>query len=129
MTLQEPIGKNKKSLSLFFGGGEIWFEHLDALYTDTDLALEKLERDYQECKRPSRPSLLAINLDETKVNDRLIDAIAEKLLYGEKRFRRVVFVGVDRNDRKKIERVLREASFICNFINDFEKAKEWLIYG
>ena len=38
-------GLNKKSFSMFFGGGEIWFEHLDGLYDRTDLAIEKLEKD------------------------------------------------------------------------------------
>lgn len=112
---------------MFFGGGEIWFEHLDGIYGYTNLAIEKLEKDYQEFKRPSLPSLIAINLDETEVNDRLLQAVTEKLLHGEKRFTRVVFVGVNRSEIRKIKHLLQEASFIYNFINDFEKAKEWLI--
>lgn len=126
--MSEPIGINKKSFSMFFGGGEIWFEHLDALYEHTDLAIEKLEKDYQEFKRPSLPSLIAINLDETDVDDRLINAVVEKLLHGEKRFTRVAFVGVNWTVKRNIKRLLREASFACNFINDFEKAKEWLVF-
>lgn len=121
------VGVNKKSFSMFFGGGEIWFEHLDGLYGNTELALEKLEKDYQEFKRPSLPSLMAINLDETDVDDRLIHAVVEKLLRGEKRFTRVVFVGVNRVVKRNIKHLLREASFAFHFINDFEKAKEWLI--
>lgn len=38
-------GLTKKSFSMFFGGGEIWFEHLDGIYEHTDLAIEKLEND------------------------------------------------------------------------------------
>ena len=125
--MNEPVGINKKSFSMFFGGGEIWFEHLDGLYGYTNLAIEKFEKDYQECKRPSLPSLIAINLDETEVNDRLVHAVTEKLLHGEKRFTRVVFVGVNRTEKRNIKQLLREAPFACNFINDFEKAKEWLV--
>lgn len=125
--MEEPIGLKKKSFRMFFGGGEIWFEHLDGIYGYTNLAIEKLEKDYQEFKRPSLPSLIAINLDETEVNDRLLQAVTEKLLHGEKRFTRVVFVGVNRSEIRKIKHLLQEASFIYNFINDFEKAKEWLI--
>lgn len=122
-----PVGLKKKSFSMFFGGGEIWFEHLDGMYGYTDLAIEKFEKDYQDCKRPSRPSLIAINLDETEVNDRLVHAVIEKLLHGEKRFTRVVFVGVDRRVRHDIKRLLCEAPFAYHFLNDFEKAKEWLV--
>ena len=125
--MREPIGLNKKSFSMFFGGGEIWFEHLDGIYEYTDLAIEKLEKDYQEFKRPSLPSLIAVNLDETKVSDRLVHAITEKLLHGEKRFTRVVFVGVNRKEKRYIQNLLSGATFAYNFINDFEKAKEWLV--
>lgn len=127
MKQKEFAGINKKSFSMFFGGGEIWFEHLDGMYEYTNLAIEKLENDYQQFKRPSKPSLIAINLDETVVDDALIGAIAEKLLNSDKRFTRVVFVGVDKKVKRKIENVLEGASFALDFINDFEKAKEWLV--
>lgn len=127
MKQKEFAGINKKSFSMFFGGGEIWFEHLDGVYEYTNLAIEKLENDYQQFKRPSKPSLIAINLDETVVDDALIGAIAEKLLNSDKRFTRVVFVGVDKKVKRKIENVLEGASFALDFINDFEKAKEWLV--
>lgn len=39
-----PVGLKKKSFSMFFGGGEIWFEHLDGMYGYTDLAIEKFEK-------------------------------------------------------------------------------------
>lgn len=117
----------RKSFPMFFGGGEIWFEHLDGIHEHTELAIEKLERDYQQFKRPSMPSLIAINLDETVVTEALISAVADKLLKGDKRFTRVVFVGVDKKIKRKIERELAGASFVLSFINDFEKAKEWLV--
>ena len=125
--MREPVGVNKKSFSMFFGGGEIWFEHLDGLYGYTQLAIEKFEKDYLEFRRPSLPSLIAINLDETDVNEKLIHTITEKLLRGEKRFTRVVFVGVNGVVKRNIKSLLGKAPFACNFINDFEKAKEWLI--
>lgn len=124
---KEPVGLKKKSFSMYFGGGEIWFEHLDGIYEYTDLAIEKLENDYFEFRRPSMPSLIAINLDKTLVGDKLIHAIAEKLLNSDKRFTRVVFVGINRTIKRKIKKAFLEASFALNFINDFEKAKEWLV--
>lgn len=124
---KEFVGVGKKSFSMFFGGGEIWFEHLDGIYEYTELAIEKLDNDYQQFRRPSMPSLIAINLDETVVNDALIHAIAEKLLNGSKRFTRVVFVGVNKTVKRKIRDALLEGSFALSFIDDFEKAKEWLV--
>ncbi|MDD6039345.1 MAG: hypothetical protein PUD20_11215 [bacterium] len=126
-TQKEPIGLTKKSFTMFFGGGEIWFEHLDAIYGHSNLAIEKLEKDYLEFKRPSVPSLMAINLDETEVDEKLIAAITDKLLNGEKRLTRVVFVGLNLKNRYKIKRQLQSAPFAYTFINDFEKAKEWLV--
>ena len=61
------------------------------------------------------------------MDDRLIHAITEKLLHGEKRFTRVVFVGVNRAVKHNIKHLLRESSFAFHFTNDFEKAKEWLV--
>ena len=124
---QELPGVRKKSFSMYFGGSEIWFEHLDGIYGYTELAVRKLEKDYEQFKRPSMPALIAVNLDETLVCDVLINAIEEKLLNGGKRFMRVVFVGTDRNTKKKLKNVFSGAPFALNFINDFEKAKEWLV--
>ena len=120
-------GLNKKSFSMFFGGGEIWFEHLDSIGSHTDLAIKKLEQDYLQFKKPSATSLIAVNLDETIVEASLITAIAEKLLRGEKRFTRVVFVGTNPFTKMKMKKALADRTFSLAFINDFEKAKEWLV--
>lgn len=125
--MKEPLGLNKKSFRLFFAGGEIWIEHLDGIFNYTDLAIKKFENDYLEFKRPSFPSLIAINLDETEVSERLIHVIAEKLLCGEKHFRKVVFVGTNRKTKFELEYLFINAPFAYHFINDFEIAKEWLL--
>lgn len=126
-TQKTPETYGRKSFSMFFGGGEIWFEHLDGLSGRTDIAVEKLENDYLRFKKPSMPSLIAVNLDETAADDRLIGAISDKLMNGGKIFTRVVFVGTDKTEQRKIKRMLKGAFFALNFINDFEKAKEWLV--
>ena len=121
------LGVNKKSFSMFFGGGEIWFEHLDGLYAYSELAIEKLENDYQTFKSPSSPSLIAVNIDETTVTQDLIAALKETLLNGQKRFTRVVFVGANWQIKCKLRKSFAGAPFALNFLNDFEKAKEWLV--
>lgn len=117
----------KKSFAMYFGGGEIWFEHLDGIHEFSQLAAEKLEKDYLEFKRPSKPSLIAVNVDETVISDRLLQAIAEKLTGNEKQFTRVVIVGAGRADKHRLKKVLSGGGFALNFIDDFEKAKEWLV--
>lgn len=92
----------KKSFAMPFGGGEIWFEHLDGIYEFTDLAISKLNEDYKKFKSPSMTSLIAINLDETVINDTLIKEICEKLVNGFKYFTKVVFVGVDKQTKKRL---------------------------
>ena len=123
----ELPGYTKKSFAMSFGGGEIWFEHLDGIHEFTDLAISKLNEDYKKFKSPSMTSLIAINLDETVVNDELIREISEKLLNGSKYFTKVVFVGTDKQTKKKLIQELANREFALAFINDFEKAKEWLV--
>lgn len=124
---KEPAGLRKKSFSMFFGGGEIWFEHLDGIGEYSELAAEKLINDSKQFCRPSLPSLIAVNVDETFVSDELIDLISDKLLNSGKRFTRTAIVGADRNVRRRLEGSLRGAPFALKFFSDFEKAKEWLV--
>ena len=119
---EELPGVKKKSFSMYFDGGEIWFEHLDGIYDYTELALEKLERDYLQFKRPSLPSLIAVNLDHTYIDDSLIRSLAEKLLDNSKRFTRAVFVGTDKKARAKIRKAVSGGGFAFAFIDDFEQA-------
>ncbi|MDO5603027.1 MAG: hypothetical protein Q4G07_09690 [Oscillospiraceae bacterium] len=53
--------------------------------------------------------------------------IAEKLTNGGKRFQRVVFVGAQPSVKRKIKSALYGGTFSLNFIDDFEKAKQWLV--
>lgn len=123
----ESTGLMKKSFSMFFDEGEIWFEHLGGIYGYTERAIEKLENDFIQYKQSSTPSLIAINLEETLCEDRLTNAIVGKLLNGGKRFTRVVFVGADRIVTRKLRSALFNSEFAINFMDDFEKAKEWLV--
>lgn len=117
----------KKSFSMFFGGGEIWFEHIDGLGKCTDIAAEKLVNDSKQFCRPSLPSLIAINVDETFVTDELVYLISDKLLRSGKQFTRTAVVGADKYTRRRLEEALRGAPFALKFFGDFEKAKQWLI--
>jgi len=121
-------GVKKKSFSMFFGGGEIWFEHLDGIYNYYDIVISKFENDYEKFNKPSSPSLIAINLDETIINENIVCTISNKLINGNKKLSRVVFVGLDKKSKKMFSKTLKNhINFALEFINDYEKAKEWLV--
>ncbi len=121
-------GVKKQSFVLPFGGGDIWFEHLDGMYQYTDLVLAKLEKDSHTFLLPSKPSHIGFVLDETCVTDAVVEEIVRLLCDTQKTFMRVCFIGTDRSMQKRFCAALRNRSrFAFAFINDFEKAKEWLI--
>lgn len=127
MEKEDLPGYKKKSFVMAFGGGEIWFEHLDSLYEHSDWVIEKLRKDYEVFRRPSLTSLIAVNLDETVINDAIIEELTRVFVNGSKQFRKIVFVGIPKPDQKKIDKRMWGHGFLYAFIDDFEKAKEWLM--
>ena len=121
-------GVKKKSFVLPFSGGEIWFEHLDGMYQYTDLVLEKLKNDSHIFLLPSKPSQIGFVLDETLITKAIVEKIVKLLCDERKRFMRVCFIGTDRKIQHMFRGALKGKSrFAFSFINDFEKAKEWLV--
>ncbi len=124
---RELAGFKKKSFKMAFGGGEIWFEHLDGIYDNENLALEKLAGDRPTFCRPSYPSVVAFVLDETRITNAIIAAIADALLLSGKYFQKVCFVGADKQAERALRGALRGGKFAILFIDDLQKGKEWLI--
>lgn len=124
-------GTRKKSFSLWFGGAEIWFEHLDGMYEFTDEVMKKFIDDTINIRKPSSPSLIAINLDETLVNEKIVSLITDTYIENTRHIYKVVFIGLDSFSRKMVKKAFKkregEYQFIVNYMNDFEKAKEWLV--
>lgn len=120
----------RKSFRMFYGNGEIWCEDLDALSIYTDFVKEKFLLDMKSISRPSFPSLVAMNLNETLVTEELSDTFAENFQISGKNVTRVVYTGVDYSTKKLIMNSMRKfpPQYIFEFINDFEKAKEWLVH-
>lgn len=127
MNPRELAGFRKKSFLLPYAGGEIWFEHLDGIYDNENLVLEKLTADRPLFSRPSQTSSIGFVLDETVVTETIIGAIADALLNTQKRFLRVCFIGTDRKTEKALKKALKIKPFALAFINDFDEAKDWLI--
>ena len=121
-------GVKKKSFVLPFSGGEIWFEHLDGMYQYTDLVLEKLKNDSHIFLLPSKPSQIGFVLEETLITKAIVERIVKLLCDEGKRFMRVCFIGTDKKIQHMFRGALKDKSrFAFSFINDFERAKEWLI--
>ncbi|MDD2955026.1 MAG: hypothetical protein PHD67_01785 [Oscillospiraceae bacterium] len=90
---EELPGARKKSFAMFYGGTEIWFEHLDGMGRHTGLVKEKFLRGAASFQRPSAPSLFALNAAETRMTRELAEKIASVLAKGKKLFFRVAVVG------------------------------------
>ena len=121
-------GAKKPSFVLPYGGGEIWFEHLDGIGPHTELVLDKLQRESRSFLLPSRPAQIGFVLNETRVTKALADEIAALLCGGQKPFRRVCFIGTDWKTRRMLRDALQNRSrFALAFIDDFEQAKAWLV--
>ena len=124
---RELPGFKKKSFSLPYRNGEIWFEHLDGLYGYEELALEKLRGDRVAFSRPSASARIGLVLTETTVTPRLADEIAGAVLHGGKEFCRVCVIGADRKAQRALRARLHAGRFALAFFRVFEAAKEWLI--
>ena len=117
----------RNSFKLPFSGGEIWGEELDGLNIYTDVVIDKFLRDMVTIRKPSSTGLIAIHLNETLVEERLINIIVTELKKAENSIQKVVFVGLTSTSKNLMKSSIAGASFAYAFINDFEKAKEWLV--
>lgn len=119
----------RNSFKLPFSSGEIWSEELDGLNIYTDVVIDKFLKDMVTIRRPSSSGLIAIHLNETLVEESLVNTIVTELKKEENSIQKVVFVGLNRTSEKlmKYSIEITGVSFSYAFINDYEKAKEWLV--
>jgi len=122
----KKLGIAKKSFSIYFSGGEIWIEHLDALNDETELK-QKFSQDMLQISKPSTSAFIAVNLDETEVDKNILQFILDGFTTSEKQLRKVVFIGLNSIMKKYIKQQRANVNFALDCIDDFEKAKIWLI--
>ena len=120
-------GYRKKSFLLYYNGGEIWFEHLDSLYGNEALVIEKLNADVPLFIRPSASAFVCFVFHETVVTEPILLAVQKAVLETEKRFTKIAFCGLDRKSRKKLQKALRDRGFGIAFFDGLEEAKTWLL--
>lgn len=124
-------GIKKKSFSLHYNKGEIWCEHLDSLGDHKKIVMNKFNEDLLELKKVSAPSFIAVNLDETMVDRDILEMVLYSYRDLDKDLKKVVFIGLSRRNVRLMKKIIRESdkkiTYITGCINDFEKAKEWLV--
>ena len=121
------LGLKKKSFSLFYNGGEIWCEHLDSLYGEKELLKQKFKQDLIQISRPSASSFIIVDLDQSDVDREILELIVDSFAMLKKALCKVVFVGLDFKMKTYIKKRNADVSFMMTCIDDFEKAKEWLV--
>jgi hypothetical protein len=121
------LGLNKKSFSLFYNGGEIWCEHLDSMYSEKDLLIQKFDQDMVQISRPSTSSFIAVAVAQSDVDRDILEHIIDSFIKMEKPLHKVVFIGLNLKMKSFVKKKNAEASFVMTCIDDFEKAKEWLV--
>lgn len=127
MNDKERAGINKKSFELNYNGGTIWCEHLDSMGNMEIEVINKFKEDYKTFSRPSVSSYMIINLDETIVSEQIAECIVNGIIECTKRFMKIAFVGVGKKEQKQFEKIKKESSVMVCYLNDYEKAKEWVL--
>ena len=124
---KEQAGLNKKSFEINYNGGTIWCEHLDSMGNMEAEVINKFKEDYKTFSRPSVSSYMIINLDETIVSEQIVECIVNGIIECTKKFMKIAFVGVDKKQQKKFEKIKKEDGVMVSFWTDYEKAKEWVL--
>jgi len=122
-----PSGLNKKSFSIPFHGGEIWIEHLDSFGNEITLLKQKFIEDIPQISQPSTSSLIAINLDESHIDKEILSWILDTLSSLPAPPQKVVFIGLTPKLKWLVKLKQKQITFLVTCIDDFEKAKEWLL--
>ena len=120
-------GYKKKSFLLYYNGGEIWFEHLDGIYENEGLVIQKLNKDIPLFSRPSSTSFICFVFGETIVTDNIFLAVKKAVLESKKGFKKIAFCGLDRKKQKKFKKSFVNHGFEIGFFEGLEDAKQWLL--
>lgn len=97
----------RKSFSASLNNGEIWAENLDSLYDFEDVVENKFLEDMKLIARPSSPSIIAINLNQTIITKHLSTLIIKNLIEAGSSVRKVAFVGITREDLALVKGVMK----------------------
>ena len=119
----------RKSFSISHNNGVIWGENSDALYDFEEVVESKFSEDMKTIKKPSSPSAIAMNLNQTAITKRLAAMIIENLIEAGFGVRKVAFVGLEKEHLHNMKQAIKNQStgFVYRFFGNFVAAKDWLI--
>lgn len=121
----------RRSIPLFYNGGQIWCEELDGLSTHKDILLDKFSDDLATLQKPSTSGFVAMHLKNSLVDEEVAQALAKGLCGMPKVLCKVAFIGMGFKSRLRMRQALKAVEptpvFQYNFINDYEDAKAWLM--
>jgi hypothetical protein len=119
----------RKSFVIPHNNGEMWAEELDSLYNFSDIIQSKFLEDMKSIRRPSSPSIIAINLNQTMITKHLATIIVQNLIDAGSSVRKVAFVGLDKEGLCNMKQVFKNynTNFTYQYFVDFARAKDWLI--
>jgi hypothetical protein len=121
------LGLKKKSFSLSYNGGEIWCEHLDSLYDQTELMKQKFMGDLLQIQKPSSSSFIAVVVNESDVDGEILDQIINEFSNLKRQLRKVAFIGLTLKMKRYVKKRSADTNFLMVCMDDLEKAKEWLV--
>jgi len=120
---------HKKSFAMDYHGGKIWIEHLDSLGDHKEIVKGKFQDDTKRLQADFMTSYVAVNLDETFVDEQMLTDIIDTYVSADRPIRKLVFVGLSSTNQRIVWRLTSRLhpEFLIGLENDFEKAKEWLM--
>ena len=126
---KQPIVR--ESFAMPFGGGSIFFSELDGLGESKTLVMDKFEQDMQTLKKPSATSLAGLHLKDTAIDREMAQTMLQGLNGDGQHVKKVAVVGLTFSNRLLWRRLKRAmdppARYVCEFFQDYEKAKIWLV--
>jgi hypothetical protein len=121
----------RESFAMFYGGGKIFFVQLDGLHDHKELVMDKFARDMQTLKKPSSPSQMGLHLKDTVIDAEMVKSMLLQMNSPGQHMQKVAVVGLNWPDKRLFKHLLRDmnppARFACDFFEDYEQAKMWLV--
>lgn len=121
----------RESLSLPYGGTELWYSCLDSLKDNYPVIKEKILKDERQICRPSSPSLILYHLYDTEITYELAQVIVDSLIRSRTYIQKLAIIGLSKEGKHNIKKYLQKSKLQLNitvkYFDDFEKAKEWLV--